>query len=102
LGANTPANCVLRTIEKRNLDLLYVLATTTFNSQTASDLIRQVRASDAGAGASWMGGMVLLAAGDMAYRAVKLSQKDAKPIEEHAGESVEQLTDEELRESEGE
>ena len=43
-----------------------------------------------------VGGMVLLAVGGMAYGAVKLSQKDAKRIEEHTGESVEELSEEEL------
>ncbi len=40
--------------------------------------------------------MLLLAVRGMAYGAVKLSQKDAKRIEEHTGESVEELTEEEL------
>jgi len=41
--------------------------------------------------------MVLLAVGGaVAYGAVKLSQKDAQRIEEHTGESVEELTEEEL------
>jgi hypothetical protein len=41
--------------------------------------------------------MVLLAVGGaVAYGAVKLSQKDAKRIEEHTGESVEELTEEDL------
>ena len=41
--------------------------------------------------------MVLLAVGGaVAYGAVKLSQKDAGRIEEHTGESVEELTEEEL------
>ena len=39
---------------------------------------------------------MLLAVGGMAYGAVKLSQKDAQRIEEHTGESVEELTEEEL------
>jgi hypothetical protein len=44
-----------------------------------------------------VGGMVLLAVGGaVAYGAVKLSQKDAKRIEEHTGESVEELTEEDL------
>ena len=44
-----------------------------------------------------VGGMVLLAVGGaVAYGAVKLSQKDAKRIEEHTGESVEDLTEEDL------
>ena len=42
-----------------------------------------------------VGGMVLLAAGGTAA-AIKLSQKDAQRIEEHAGASVEELTEEEL------
>jgi methanogenic corrinoid protein MtbC1 len=50
LGANTPARSVLRTIEERNADLLCVSATITFNIQAASDLIGQVRASEAGKG----------------------------------------------------
>jgi hypothetical protein len=41
--------------------------------------------------------MVLLAVGGaVAYGAVKLSQKDSQRIEEHTGESVEELTEEEL------
>lgn len=44
-----------------------------------------------------VGGMVLLAVGGaVACGAVKLSQKDTQRIEEHTGESVEELTDEEL------
>jgi len=44
-----------------------------------------------------VGGMVLLAVGGaVAYGAVKLSQKDAKRVEEHTGESVEELTEEDL------
>jgi ribosomal protein L12E/L44/L45/RPP1/RPP2 len=43
-----------------------------------------------------VGGMVLLAVGGAAYGAVKLTQKDAQRIEEHAGASVEELTEEEL------
>jgi len=44
-----------------------------------------------------VGGMVLLAVGGaVAYGAVKLSQKDAKRIEEHTGESVEDMTEEDL------
>ena len=43
-----------------------------------------------------VGGMVVLAVGGAAYGAVKLSQKDAQRIEEHAGASVEELTEEEL------
>ena len=43
-----------------------------------------------------VGGMVVLAVGGAAYGAVKLTQKDAQRIEEHAGASVEELTEEEL------
>jgi hypothetical protein len=43
-----------------------------------------------------VGGMVLLAVGGAAYGAVKLTQEDAQRIEEHAGASVEELTEEEL------
>ena len=43
-----------------------------------------------------VGGMVLLAVGGAAYGAVKLTQKDAQRIEEHAEASVEELTEEEL------
>jgi hypothetical protein len=44
-----------------------------------------------------VGGMVLLAVGGaVAYGAVKLSQKDADRIEEHTGESVEEMSEEEL------
>jgi ribosomal protein L12E/L44/L45/RPP1/RPP2 len=42
-----------------------------------------------------VGGMVLLAAGGTAA-AIKLSQKDAQRIEEHAGASVEELSEDEL------
>jgi L-fucose isomerase-like protein len=42
-----------------------------------------------------VGGMVLLAAGGTAA-AIKLTQKDAQRIEEHAGASVEELSEEEL------
>lgn len=40
--------------------------------------------------------MVVLAVGGAAYGAVKLSQQDAQRIEEHTGQSVEELSDEEL------
>jgi len=40
--------------------------------------------------------MVLLAVGGAAYGAVKLTQQDAQRIEQHTGESVEELTEEEL------
>lgn len=43
-----------------------------------------------------VGGMVLLAVGGAAYGAVKLSQEDAQRIEEKTGQSVEDLSDEEL------
>jgi hypothetical protein len=44
-----------------------------------------------------VGGMVLLAVGGaVGYGAVKLSQKDADRIEEHTGESVEEMSEEEL------
>lgn len=43
-----------------------------------------------------VGGMVLLAVGGAAYGAVKLSQNDAQRIEEKTGQSVEDLSDEEL------
>ena len=43
-----------------------------------------------------IGGMVVLAVGGAAYGAVKLSQQDAQRIEEHAGASVEELSEEEL------
>lgn len=39
---------------------------------------------------------MVLAVGGVAYGAVKLSQKDAQRIEEHAGASVEELSEEEL------
>ena len=42
-----------------------------------------------------VGGMVLLAAGGTAA-AIKLTQRDADRIEQHAGASVEELTEEEL------
>jgi hypothetical protein len=42
-----------------------------------------------------VGGMVLLAAGGTAA-AMKLTQKDARRIEEHTGASIEELTEEEL------
>ena len=40
--------------------------------------------------------MVLLAVGGAAYGAIKLSQQDAKRVEEHTGSSVEELSEEEL------
>jgi hypothetical protein len=40
--------------------------------------------------------MVLLAVGGAAYSAVKLTQQDAQRIEEHTGESVEELSEEDL------
>ena len=43
-----------------------------------------------------VGGMVLLAVGGAAHGGVKMSQKDAERVEEHAGASVEELTEEEL------
>lgn len=43
-----------------------------------------------------VGGMVLLAVGGAAYGAVKLTQQDAQKIEEHTGESVEELSEEDL------
>jgi hypothetical protein len=43
-----------------------------------------------------VGGMVLLAVGGAAYGAVKLSQKDADRIEEHTGQSVEEMSEEDL------
>ena len=43
-----------------------------------------------------VGGMVLLAVGGAAYGAVKLTQQDAQRIEEHTGESVEELSEEDL------
>ena len=39
---------------------------------------------------------MLLAVGGAAYGAVKLTQQDAQRIEQHTGESVEELTEEEL------
>jgi hypothetical protein len=44
-----------------------------------------------------VGGMVLLGVGAAAaYGAVKISQKDKDRIEEHSGESVEEMSEEEL------
>jgi hypothetical protein len=40
--------------------------------------------------------MVLLAVGGAAYGAVKLTQKDTQRIEEYTGESVEELSEEDL------
>ena len=40
--------------------------------------------------------MVLLAVGGAAYGAVKLTQQDTQRIEEHTGESVEELSEEDL------
>jgi hypothetical protein len=40
--------------------------------------------------------MVVLAVGGAAYGAVKLSQQDAQKIEQNTGQSVEELSDEEL------
>jgi hypothetical protein len=42
------------------------------------------------------GGLVLLAVGGAAYGAVKLTQQDTQRIEEHTGESVEELSEEDL------
>ena len=42
------------------------------------------------------GGLVLLAVGGVAYGAVKLTQKDTQRIEEYTGESVEELSEEDL------
>jgi hypothetical protein len=41
--------------------------------------------------------MVVLAVGGAAYGAVKLTQKDTERIEQHTGQSVEDLSDEELQ-----
>jgi hypothetical protein len=43
-----------------------------------------------------VGGAVLLAVGGAAYGAVKLSQQDTQKIEDHTGESVEELSEEDL------
>ena len=43
-----------------------------------------------------MGGMVLLGVAGAVGGGVKMSQKDAERVEEHAGASVEELTEEEL------
>ena len=43
-----------------------------------------------------VGGMVLLAAGGAAYGAYKLTQKDADQIEQHTGQSVEDMSEEDL------
>lgn len=48
-----------------------------------------------------VGGMVVLAVGGMAYGAVKLSQKDVQSIEQQTGQSVEDLSDEELKQAMG-
>jgi hypothetical protein len=45
--------------------------------------------------------MILLAVGVVACGAVKLSQKDAQRIEEHTGESVEELIEEEFAAKKG-
>ena len=43
-----------------------------------------------------VGGMVLLAAGAAAHGAYKLTQKDADQIEQHTGQSVEDMSEEDL------
>ena len=43
-----------------------------------------------------VGGMVLLAAGGAAYGAYKLTQQDADQIEQHTGQSVEDMSEEDL------
>lgn len=45
LGASTPTNCLIETIESRQADILAVSVTTTFNISAVNDIIRQVRAS---------------------------------------------------------
>lgn len=44
-----------------------------------------------------VGGAVLLAVGGAAYGAYKLSHNDVERIEQHTGESADELTDEELQ-----
>ncbi len=48
LGANSPANGLLETIESQQADLLAISATMTFSINAITDLIAHVRASDAG------------------------------------------------------
>jgi methanogenic corrinoid protein MtbC1 len=48
LGANTPADSILRTLEERRAQVLGISATITFHVSEVADLIAQVRASDAG------------------------------------------------------
>jgi hypothetical protein len=43
-----------------------------------------------------VGGFVLLAAGGAAYGAYKLSKQDADKIEQHTGQSVEEMSEEDL------
>ena len=48
LGANTPADSILRTLEERRAQVLGISATITFHVSEVADLIAQVRASDVG------------------------------------------------------
>jgi methanogenic corrinoid protein MtbC1 len=48
LGANTPADSILRTLEEREAEVLAVSATMTFHVSAVADLIAQVRAGEAG------------------------------------------------------
>jgi methylmalonyl-CoA mutase cobalamin-binding domain/chain len=48
IGANTPAESILRTLQERQVDVLGVSATMTFHVSTVERLITKVRASNAG------------------------------------------------------
>lgn len=50
LGANTPTDSVLETLESRQPDLLGISATITFNLDGVIDLVRKVRSADIGDG----------------------------------------------------
>jgi len=48
LGANTPTESIIRTLDERRAHVLGISATITFHVSEVADLIAQVRASDAG------------------------------------------------------
>jgi len=49
LGANSPTEAIVRTVEERRADVLGISATMTFHLRQVAELIGRVRASDAGA-----------------------------------------------------
>jgi methanogenic corrinoid protein MtbC1 len=48
MGANTPTESILQTIEAREVDVLGISATMTFHVRVVADLIERVRASELG------------------------------------------------------